>query len=336
MCVIRNGLKSELLFKIFLMKKWFYLLGILFSCTTPAKKLVFPEEKLLKADTVSTQDVLYGDFITKRGDYLFVTSSRSPRHMIYMYSTPDLKLVKKFGAKGKGPDEMVLPMLVEGNTDDLYLWGYPNMRLIKQLSVDSLGEIRTVREYELPVYETFNRMHLIKDSVFVYMIPDECVIKRYDCTNKKELPRLQFNAEGIRTIGRSMDQGVMLVNDSLIIYAYEYKKQIDFYDFNTLELKKSLVGDYTPQQLVENYKDNVEHYLNIVRGKKYFYVTYQGKTNREQGDKPIMMEVFDYAGNPVIKYSFDRDPGAFTVDEENQILYGYNSRYPDVLLKYQL
>lgn len=58
--------------------------------------------------------------------------------------------------------------------------------------------------------------------------------------------------------------GVMAANDSVIIVAYHYKKQIDIYDVSTLKLKKRLIGDYRPQKLTDDFTENEYHYVDIV------------------------------------------------------------------------
>ena len=45
--------------------------------------------------------------------------------------------------------------------------------------------------------------------------------------------------------------GVMAANDSVIIVAYHYKKQIDIYDVSTLKLKKQLI---TPAEYPAYYR----------------------------------------------------------------------------------
>jgi hypothetical protein len=66
-------------------------------------------------------------------------------------------------------------------------------------------------------------------------------------------------------------------------------------------------------------------------GKNYFYAL----TTRDNS-KMIDMEVFDYEGNSVMKYSFDTYPSLFIVDEENNYMYGYTEKHEDYFLRYKL
>ncbi|MBS6239970.1 MAG: hypothetical protein KH897_16750 [Bacteroides sp.] len=65
------------------------------------------------------------------------------------------------------------------------------------------------------------------------------------------------------------------------------------------------------------------HYFNIYAGKRYFYALYVGHKEKESDDNFFerTLEVYDYGGNPIIKYTFDIIPFYFVVDEENSYIY---------------
>ena len=55
-------------------------------------------------------------------------------------------------------------------------------RHLKSLKVDSVACVHLTERYEIPLYEAFNHMHLIDDSVLLYetvMLPQYAVHK-YD------------------------------------------------------------------------------------------------------------------------------------------------------------
>lgn len=49
-----------------------------------------------------------------------------------------------------------------------------------------------------------------------------------------------------------------------------------------------------------------------------------------------MLILWQGSGHSVAKYEFDITPELFDVDEQNGILYGYNSNLEDYLLRYSL
>mgnify|MGYP000012575811 FL=1 len=210
--------------------------------------------------------------------------------------------------------------------------------MIRCFSVDSNAHITVKQDYHLDKYETFNFMHLIRDSICVYsLMPTQPLVKLYDLKNGKNMGELKIGSKNRVNSYLSDGDGVMAANDSVIIVAYHYKKQIDIYDVSTLKLKKRLIGDYRPQKLTDDFTENEYHYVDIVAGKKRFYALYRGCRNKDAKENSDILESFDYDGNPVIKYKFnDLSPDIFYVDDEAAVLYGYKSAYPDLMLKYEL
>ena len=59
----------------------------------------------------------------------------------------------------------------------------------------------------------------------------------------------------------------MIANDSLIIYAYVYKKQIDFYSVDSMKLCKRLVGDnIIPRIVIGDIENSLVYYDELVAG----------------------------------------------------------------------
>lgn len=322
------------------MKKLFYpfiCLLSFFSCTNHTTSIVFPVEKSLSAIQVPVNEMFSADFITKKSNYLFIISVNSDT-TIYMYSLPDLKFVKNFGLKGKGPEEFQLPMFVESSGDDLILWGYSKLNLVRRFAIDSNAHIVKKKDYHLKKYETFNQMHLIRDSILVYsLVPTQYVIQEYDLKNQEYSGKIELKPDQDNdNPSLYSNRGVMTANDSSIVYVYNFKRQIDIYDSETLSLKKTLAGNYTYQKPTNHFNENVKYYLDVIPGKKYFYALYRGDSEKNAAENTDAVEVFTYDGTPVIRYKFDISPDIFYVDEENGVMYGYVYKYPDVLFKYVL
>ena len=284
-------------------------LGVVLAIACTHKEFYsFTNEKNLEMISVKIDEILLADFMIKKGDYLFMISTRSDS-MVYLYALPDLQYCKSFGIKGKGPGEFILPMFVEAPGNDVYIWGYSGVRLIRCFSVDSNAHITVKQDYHLDKYETFNFMHLIRDSICVYsLMPTQPLVKLYDLKNGKNMGELKIGSKNRVNSYLSDGDGVMAANDSVIIVAYHYKKQIDIYDVSTLKLKKRLIGDYRPQKLTDDFTENEYHYVDIVAGKKRFYALYRGCRNKDAKENSDILESFDYDGNPVIKYKFNEVP----------------------------
>ena len=80
----------------------------------------------------------------------------------------------------------------------------------------------------------------------------------------------------------------------------------------------------------------VYHYVGLYTGEKYFYALYDGNKSDSRDNCSFVLEVYDYNGDPIIKYSFDIPPMLFVVDEKYGKIYGYNEEYADSLLWYNI
>ncbi|MCD8093623.1 MAG: hypothetical protein LUF01_12650 [Bacteroides sp.] len=252
--------------------------------------------------------------------------------MLYQYSLPELNCIDKGGIKGQAENEFqVFPMFCRTSSDKLYLWGFTPTK-IKRFALGKSDGICFEEEYNLANYESFNQMYIVKDSILVYSaIPSEFALKKVNLNTQKELGRITFEPDDHEETFFYKNRGIMAANDSLIIYAYCYKKQIDFYHVDDMKCCLRLVKNNAPVSVtVGDLQHNINYYIDIVAGKYFLYALCQ------EGDNERCLEVFDYSGHSIAKYRFDVTPELFDVDERNGILYGYNSNIEDYLLRYSL
>jgi hypothetical protein len=310
----------------------------LYSCSrTRVDGMVFHESKGLYAEKIPVKEVFSPDFVTKTGNHFIISSSKSDT-TLFLYEIPSLTFKNATGKKGGGPDEIeTFPMFCHTSDNEyLYVRGY-SPQSIRKILIQPQGNFVFVDEYILDGYDGYNYMNLIKDSLFIYYDSNQLAIKKYDLKNKILLEKIELEKEDNHQESYYYsNRGFIAANDSFVIYPYMYKKQIDIYTVDNLKLIKR-IGDGKQYPKVEVYDDEniIYHYLNIYAGKKYFYVIYVGhKVDNYFFNRT--MEVYDYEGNQIIKYTFDIVPFQFVVDEENGYIYGCNSHYEDFLLRYKL
>lgn len=310
-----------------------FILIAMTSCRHAEKSTKFlPCDKVvtLAAEKKCMENVTAPDYILVKNNFLFVASSRSDS-MLCQYSLPDMKLVRQEGIKGGGENDFALfPMFCRNFTDDVCIWGYTPLT-IKRFSIGKEGELALQRKYTLPYYESFNQMYLLRDSLLVYSaIPNDFAIKKLNLNQGKETGKIEFETEDHRETYFYKERGVMSANERYIVYAYFYKKQIDIYDVETMKLYKRLKdGDEEPFIRVGDFEGNAHYYINVIAGEKQFYALCREKDS-------YVLETFDYAGRPMMKYQFDIVPFLFDIDEKEGVLYGYNEGWEDYLLRYKL
>ena len=325
------------------MRKLLWVLSLavpLFSCgdrdTAVTAKRAFPQEKRIQAVKCPVGDVMDPSYMIQKGDYLLVRSGQ-PKKQLFVFTVPDLRFVCATGNQGRGPEEFsTFPTLVESRTDTFYVFGYAH-RHLKSLAVDSAARVHLTECYEIPLHEVFNHMHLIDDSVLLYetvMLPQYAVYK-YDLKNRKSIDELKIERgtpESELTFDTS--RGYMAANDSVMIYVYLYKNQIDIYDVKDFRLKRRIVGVYKPQKPA--FRDEELYYLGVIPGDKYFYALFKGARTEKGENRSNTIEVYDYDGNPVALYRFDIPPLYFYPDEKNNCIYATHPSCIDTLLRYDL
>lgn len=325
------------------MRKLLWVLSLavpLFSCgdrdTAVTAKRAFPQEKRIQAVKCPVGDVMDPSYMIQKGDYLLVRSGQ-PKKQLFVFTVPDLRFVCATGNQGRGPEEFsTFPTLVESRTDTFYVFGYAH-RHLKSLAVDSAARVHLTECYEIPLHEVFNHMHLIDDSVLLYetvMLPQYAVYK-YDLKNRKSIDELKIERETPESeLTFDTSRGYMAANDSVMIYVYLYKNQIDIYDVKDFRLKRRIVGVYKPQKPA--FRNKELYYLGVIPGDKYFYALFKGERTEKGENRSNTIEVYDYDGNPVALYRFDIPPLYFYPDEKNNCIYATHPSCIDTLLRYDL
>ena len=299
------------------------------GCHKNTDKFVSEEMKLM-ADSVLLDKVFSPDFMVCIDDKLIISSSMSDT-MLHVYSLPSLKHLNSIGRKGQGPDEFQLfPMFCNSQSDSLlYIWGF-SPTTIKKFVIDHDGALDFRSLIMLPKYESFNNMHIIDDSLFIYYLPDLLKIVKLDLKNNIDLEMIQMKKDDHNESYFYSNRGLIAVNDSFLLHGYLFRKQIDIYRVHDFSLKKEVIGDYKFEKPVLGDFNTTIYYRGIIACKNYFYALCNENSNRD-----VVMEVYDYDGLLVKKFSFDIPPQLFVIDEENSTIYGYNEKYEDYLLRYK-
>jgi hypothetical protein len=317
----------------------FLLIGttLFFSCER-SKEIdkKFPEIKRLVAEKIEIESIFNPIFVNIKKDFLLFSAYHSP-HMLYLYSLPDVTFLYSSGLQGNGPNEFEtsFSMFCKSSSPDVYIWGYTPTR-IKQFSITETGELLFKKNIDLSLHETFNQMHIVQDSLLIYSaIPSEFAIKKYNLNNNTVEGKIEIKKDNHPESMFYSNRGFVAANDSIIVYSYLYKDQIDLYRVNDLTLKERIIGEHTDAKIIiGDIENNIEYYISVLAGKKYFYALYNGAKATNENDYAI--EVYDCNGTPIIKYLFDIPPFLFEVDEENGFIYGYNSNYEDYIIRYKI
>lgn len=317
--------------KILIISLATFLLMLSACSTNTTEKHITPfiKNKKLTAEKYFIHEVTNPAFMMVKNKSLFVTNTRSDS-LLYQYSIPDLNLLRICGVKGQAPGEFQLfPMFCRSQSDLMYIWGYTPFN-IRSFAFGKEQQPALKENYHLKNYESFNQMHIIKDSILIYSaIPDEFAIKKINLRSQQEIGKVSIQPDDHQESYFYKNKGILSANDSFIVYAYSFKKQIDIYSVDKLELLLRLTDQNAPVNIqIGDFQNTTYYYMNIVAGNEYFYALCKGNNN------DYYMEVFDYKGNSVVRYQFDIVPYLFDIDETNHCIYGFNNEHEDYFLKY--
>ena len=313
---------------------------ILSSCTNQDVAFFSGKVDSLLVDTIPIQHLFSPAFMAVVDDIFVVTSNGTDisGNMLHFYKLPDMEYLFSTSGKGRGPNEFVsFPMIAQSSkANRLYLWGYTPYT-IKEWVIkdDSLSLVHT---YETNKYENFNQLHIVQDSLFIYSaIPGDFSIKKYNLERKKETGKISFKIDEHRQPFYSSNYGLVAANESVILYAYWYKRQIDIFDIKTMRLIKRISGKYDKQQIdLDHFNSNVQYYVNIFSGEKFFYVIFRGRSHKDRTINSDILEIYDYEGSQIANISFNISPHYFAIDEANSMMYGFSLNFEDYLLKCSL
>jgi len=304
---------------------YFSLVLFIYSCGND--DISSPEKKELKSEKEVLKEIISPDFLTRVDNKLIISSSQSDS-MLYVYSLPDLKYLNRTGKKGRGPGEIpFFPMFCESMNRTLYVWGY-GPKTIGKFDVNQNGELNLNDTIKLPMYEMFNYMHIFNDSLFIYYLPDNLEIIKYDLKSKKQLDNIRMKKDDHNESYFYSNRGTIAANDSFVVFAYLFKKQIKIYRLTDFKLHKEVIGNYKHKNPIIGDFDTPSYYTQIVAGENFFYAFC--KYNKS-------MEVYDYNGSFVNEFTFDITPSLFAVDEYNKTIYGFanDNKFESYLLRFR-
>lgn len=306
------------------------ILGCSLSACQQEQALVFPEEIAVKADTVTLHEIISPDFLNCANGYLYIASEAS-EEMLHAYRLDDLSHTWAGGKKGQGPDEFqIFPMFCNSNTKGLYVWG-ENVLNISKFKVGAKGALEKEKQLTLPYYDSFNQMHIVHDSLFLYnAFPNDMAIRIINLNDKNGKQRELKTGKDTNEQFQNEDRGFMATNGRTLFYGYMYKNRVDVYDLQSLKLKKRLEGAYNRHKEPTADGENETYYTGIYAGEKHYYAL---QNDPKQGK--YMLDVFSEDGTPVVRYTMDKCMHIFTVDEKGGWVIGYNYKDEDNLLRFR-
>lgn len=319
--------------KVFLVFLTFFLVT---SCGFHNKKVVeynkFPKEYCLSADSVSTK-AIYDNVFVDFTDNMLIVSSFKADTMLHFYSAPSLNYEFCSGVRGRSSNEIQsFPSFCHTTTNNLYVRGFTETS-IRKFSISG-NELNEQGRYKLFLSEVPNDMYIVKDSLLYYNDLTNMEVKSYNILKQKYCSKWRLS--DLYNNSRDALIGNLCVNDSLTIYAFQYKREIIILRTSDLSYIKTVKWDYDNQDdIIET--PNVLKTLFYTYGistANYFYLLYRGSKPNEKNPH-FCIEVYDKTVTPICSYRLDRKIFKFVVDENNGFIYGFGES-DEHIYKYKL
>lgn len=301
------------------------------SCNISDRNIVeyekFPNEYSLLADSISTNAVYDNGFMNIVDSMLIISSNKADT-MMHFYSTPTLDYKYGVGIKGHGPNEIQsFPTFCRSTTNYLYVRGYTTNTIRKFTCSDK--NLIDKGCLKISLNEPPNDMHIINDTLLYYNDLTNMEVKSYNMQNGKIRNRLVLS-DLYKPNCKDVLMGLFCTNDSVAVYAFQYKREILVFKTNDLSYIKTIKWNYKNQDgLVEKQFLRCKlFYTDGVATTNCIYLLYRGVTPNEKNPH-FAIEVYDNKMNPICKYKLDRKVFKFAVDEKNGYIYamGENNDY---------
>ena len=316
-------------------------LGLLAGCK-PADPQAFRIEKVLTPELMPLQGLTDPFRVEVKHPYLIVQNSEKLKDSIFhVYDLRNNELKCVFGSIGQGPEEYVMPWLLNNLLDGFVI---QSDNAFRKFSIDKNGQV-VMKEKVTPVFQmALSEAQFIHDSLFVVSPAFYGIPYMYKCDMKNEEPLKAYAYRDTTLINYADDPNrvdCMFANKDRIVLCYNYKKQIDFMDTDFNLVKRVEFDEYSPVFGVKNPNGRKPSYVQGYLGKRYLYVIFMGCTYEElkaRDEKGAFIEIFDFDGNPIARYELQGErPRYFAVDEETFTLYSPMKGLPeDHLLMYKL
>ena len=324
------------------MKIKFCLRSFFISClvTSCTNEIVYKVPEFTEKQPKEVK-VLNDDYMFRYGDSpliwdsLLVVSTSNNENNVAVFNRYNGTLVKEFGRKGPGPNELGRPTTfsVDKLNHLLYVCDWGKQALLRY-------DLRKVSEKGIPEYESIkmsddfkrsSQMRFLKDSLFYAPAEKQGRLlvgtpSRIQCIITSETPDINkfptqedwynymqaSSVETVRPDGRYLATGSSLGGI------------LEIFDLNSME-RVVLKHFYEPifkqnGHVFYTIPETIGGFAWLAATDKYLYATMHGKANPTS--MPMSICKFDWKGNPIARYDCGNYPiYSFTVTEDDASIY---------------
>ncbi len=345
-----NIIKSTLLLSIFLLAG--FSVSITAQTKSPVSKKKFPIVlNHLKADSVKINEILFRPEKILKNDNLVLIVDEGSDYYFSLYSYPDFKLLKQYGKKGKGPDEIDFPPYVYYfDKEKIDFFDYHRNAIFELQLNEQKNSLKVLQVLSPDLIEIQNAIQLSdtmvsgsgarKGKVFFYNTRTDD-IRYYDYDNEVKIP------EQHQHIIYSGSIGANFISKKLI-FATQYFDNYEAYDFMGNRILSVFNPDEKQVFFKNGYLTNQDakmYYTAVFATEQYFYLlSYGGRSTKQlmkllekESENICEIQKYTWKGKPVESFVIDKPVKSFFVDESQNAIYIINSVSEDFpVVKYRI
>lgn len=307
------------------------------------------KNKVIKEEFIDMNSTLW-----KKGDLLIFRNATHQYENVYLvYRLPEYKLIKKFGMKGNGPDELLFPIFTISNNNKNRIGTIYDEMNGNYFEVGNDFSLRKITSFP-DLYKRFVMdVSFDSDSTAFYLgnasKDGNCIYRYNKLDNSQEkvihdltlLPGITFFYAYSGSYGVNTDR-------NRIVYAYKFFREVRLMDIDG-KLIRVLKGKDKNHAVTNNsretWMDNPDrpyYYDYCYTTDQHFYLVYGnertlGENVRGTSSKESIIEQYDWDGNPIRRIILDKICGKhLVVDEDENRIYINVHNEDDPLFIYDL
>lgn len=309
-------------------------------------KIIFTETdvattylKSLETDSLVkiSDTLLYAASVIINNDYLIFNELRTD-DFLHIVKLPEEKYLGKYGNKGKGPGEILVPWRFSKSEIGNLRVLDPKQKKIVEFDMDSLI-IKDVfkKEYRLPEFVKDNSNGGIIYDNKIFFLSRQDVSSRFfktdlDGKNLTGYGELAINNEKIKQSDyNEFSRSDMTNKNNLFVFSYFHLPFIEIFNYDTKEWI-SIYGPDNSNFSFENFSD-ITYYPSIKITKNFIYALYIGNENINGNQ----IFVFSHKGNLVRKIVLEKSIFNFDIYKDKYI-YGlhFNKEEETKAVKFEI
>ncbi len=303
---------------------------------------------------VDSVSLRYPFRIRQKESSFYVLDLHGYQFYCHILSYPSMKLIESYALKGNGPDDFLSVENIRLNKNgDLFL-------------LDANKE--TINIYDSNNDHTFKQIRLSDKLVrsLDFTLIDDSLFAMTDYTGKCRINIVDSNGSIIKQLfeiptkkGKDPNiSGVALAqawrsfidynpNNGILCTVTQLGQVIEIYNIKTNKIVNILYGKHGEPEFINQGANAIPNgimgYSDVQVGKDKIYTVFWGRSFKNIRRNPTtkieggnILQVFNLEGEPICQYTLDRHITGFTINEENNRLFGLDVNNEEQIIEYQL